>query len=187
MEIASWLLVIITGIYTYVTYRLLAKNQETIDITRMSFAVLNNPYVGYAGATLKEMNGNEYAQIDFTNFGKVPVNNVRLLGRLSDTEANAKKNPLKELVSASTVFPGAIHSMPELIEESLFQDVVKYKKPLILRVELYCVDLEGKNYVHYFLGSYNHDYKNFQVLESWAGHVERCPYKISDLSVAPNA
>jgi len=177
---ALWI-VVVTTIYVILTYLLLRES-------RKSFVELNSPYVGVAGALLKkdEEDGTKaYVEIHFTNYGKVPANDVALFARFGGKHDEVKQGSLTGILPKTTAFPGTDMFQVETMADKNasgkyhYDSIVEFKNDLFLRVELHAKYLDGKNYVHYYLGKYVHSHNNFGVLESWAGEEKKCPYPIN--------
>ena len=181
---ATWVIATITAVYTFFTILLWRKQRESIDLTRKFFTRLNNPYVGIEGARLKLGEGknkeNAYCQINFRNYGKVPVNDVQLCARWGPSIDTVKTGPLPRGLPALTAFPDALlyHSEPMVRYD--YDSAVDHDMILFLRIELYCKDLDNEDYMHYFLGRYVQSENNFGSIRSWAGKLKECPRDIKD-------
>jgi len=197
---ATWVIAVATVAYVVITLLLwkatkagiratlksVDATRENIEVSKNLFSKLNSPYMGIEGATIK-IHTAPFARtelvINFRNYGKVPANGVRLLGRWGQDLASIKEGVLPLILPATTAFPDALMHMPDPIPMREYVQIVDQRGNLFLRTELHFIDLDKEDQVHYYLGKYNHDHQNFQVLESWVGKSKECPYTVSNEAV----
>jgi len=176
-----------TGLLFVATILLWFANYINISDSRKVFVALNSPYIGFEGAALKldEKENKAYLEVHFRNYGKIPANNVRVFIRWGGKLEEVKQGALTGILPATTAFPDVLMFQSADMETKDkpgsgrydYDTVVVYKKDLFIRGEVRYMNLDNQDYIHYYLGMYVHQENNF-VLESYAGPIEECPYKI---------
>lgn len=167
MAIASCVLVVITGVYAYYTYRLVVLTRNTLETTTEAIRVEQRPWVGYFGCTIearensnvawekREPRAGENFRVTFSikNFGQTPALNLQPASKIGIFEAGYTPSAPDEWHFGSmknVIFPRADGFRQFSEEVSLTsQDFLEYsthKMELYFWARLYYCDGAGRRY-----------------------------------------
>lgn len=190
MAIASCVLVVITGIYVYYTYRLVVLTRNTLDTTTEAIRLEQRPWVGYYGYAIearenpnavwvkREPESGEEFRVSFSikNVGQTPALNLRLESVIGVFVRNHGYSPTNEWyvgTSRNVVFPkGEGFRQYSGVARLIGQDFLEYstfKKDLYFWARLYYCDGAGRRHWTKTVVSHEFASGSYSIISSSVG------------------